>query len=229
MVTYTSSCSAAANVPSCPPDKRGPGVRQFETDFCVGAQNPLLATEGIGAEKVRFLGYRTFAARQKREHMPLFHCGSGPGRLGSTRATLTRACRKAFGSRFLRKACHVLEDQDRPYGSTRSGRRHVRTNVPDSRNRSRVGKSAFRRHAFPSFARLARRRKGPFFWAPPLVLTEQGRRGTENAFPPHVASRKRARDAAPRLPGRGSLPSIAVSTRHGFFSPEAPARGNRFR
>ena len=104
MVTYTSSCSAAANVPSCPPDKRGPGVRQFETDFCVGAQNPLLATEGIGAEKVRFLGYRTFAARQKREHMPLFHCGSGPGRLGSTRATLTRACRKAFGRRFLRKA-----------------------------------------------------------------------------------------------------------------------------
>ena len=101
--------------------------------------------------------------------------------------------------------------------ATRSGRRLVRTHVPGNRNTRRVAKSAFRRHIFSVFFHRARRRKTAFSKAPPLLLTEQGRCDTENAFPPLVASRKRARDAAPRLPGRGSLPSIAVSTRDVFF------------
>ena len=60
-------------------------------------------------------------------------------------------------------------------------------------------------------------KKRPFLKAPPLLLPQQGRRGTENAFPRHVASRNRARDAAPRLPVRGILPSLPFTTRHVFF------------
>ena len=101
--------------------------------------------------------------------------------------------------------------------ATRSGRRLVRTRGAFNRNTTRVAKSAFRHHFFSALARLAQPKKRPFFKAPPLVLPEQGRRGTENAFPRHVPSRKRARDAAPRLPVRGILPSIPFTTRHVFF------------
>ena len=60
-------------------------------------QNPLCATDGVGDEKCRFLGFRTFASREKGP--PIHFClgGSGPGRLWSEAATLTRACRVAFG------------------------------------------------------------------------------------------------------------------------------------
>ena len=60
-------------------------------------QSPLCATDGIGDEKCRFLGFRTFAASEKGP--PIHFClgGSGPGRLWSEAATLTRACRVALG------------------------------------------------------------------------------------------------------------------------------------
>ena len=148
---------------------------------------------------------------------PLFGFGSAPVCLGSTRATWTRAGRKARGAPRARSPLPGSKRGGASPAETRSGRRLVRTHAPGNRNTRRVAKSAFRRHMFSVFSHLARRRKTAFSKAPPLDLTEQGRCGTENAFPPLVASRKRARDAAPRLPGRGSLPSIAVSTRHVFF------------
>ena len=52
---------------------------------------PLCATEGIGDEKARFLGFRTFASREKGLHTPLFQIGSGPGNSRSKAATFTRA------------------------------------------------------------------------------------------------------------------------------------------
>ena len=70
---------------------------------------------------------------------------------------------------------------------------------------------------FLTFSRLAQQKKGPFFKSPPLVLPQQGRRGTENAFLRHVASRKRARDAAPRLPVCLILPSIPFYDAPRFF------------
>ena len=53
--------------------------RFFFSIFCVFPQNPLCATEGIGDEKGRFLGFRTFASREKGLHTPLFPKRLRPG------------------------------------------------------------------------------------------------------------------------------------------------------
>ena len=172
----------------------------------------------------------TFSRRTATQSQaPLLGFGSAPVCLGSTRATLTRAGRKARGAPRARSPLPESKRGGASRAATRSGRRLVRPHVPGNRNTRRVATSAFRRHIFSVFSHLARRRETAFSKAPPLVLPEQGRRGTENAVFRHVASRKRARDAAPRPPVRGILLALAFTTRHAFFSGGAVERQKRAR
>jgi len=142
---------------------------------------PLCATEGIGDEKARFLGFRTFASREKGLHTPLFQIGSGPGRLGSEAATLMRACRVALGGPSPRTPPEKVRAEASRERRRVSGdaRRKVARSLRGIQRATRF--CFFSPLSFRIFL-VAQQRKGPFLRAPPLVLTEQARRGAHNKF-----------------------------------------------
>ena len=125
-------------------------------------QNPLCATDGIGDEKCRFLGFRTFAASEKGPPTPLFQSGSGPGRLWSEAATLTRACRVALGGPSPRTPPEKVRaegSRERRRGS-RDSRRDVALFLKG------IQRVAFLRFCFFTFSRSragAQKRKSALF------------------------------------------------------------------